>query len=161
VTCDDEVVVGVRGNDVVDVLHDVVADHGPGVPEAEFGFATVTETRVSVGEFDVGDPVADGVGATESQYNCLVGVVHSDIAGSIGGCGAIVLRYLFGTRGAREILLGKFIGNVGIGCLDLRAVTSPAGQLGASLASVVGFTVRSSSILDPELELGQLIGRDV
>lgn len=52
-----------------------------------------------------------------------------------------------------ECLLGEVIGNLGVGCLNLRAVTSPARQLGTRLASIVGFTVRGSSILDPELEL--------
>lgn len=61
VSHDDEFVVQVRGDDFVQVLHDVVANYRPRVPEAEFSLAAVAETRVGVGELNVGHPVADRV----------------------------------------------------------------------------------------------------
>lgn len=85
VACDDELVVGVCGYGLVQHGGDGVSDVGPGGPEAVFSFAAFAELGVCVGEFYVGDPVADGVGATERKDNCLVGVVYGEESSGVGG----------------------------------------------------------------------------
>lgn len=81
---DNDLVVAVFGLQLIQGLDDAVADDLPGGPEAQFGLAAVAQSWVGLGEGCVGDPVADRVGATESDDDGLVGVVYGHEAGSVG-----------------------------------------------------------------------------
>lgn len=87
VACDDELVVGVCGYGLVEHGGDGVSDVGPGGPEAVFGLAAFAELGVCVGEFYIGDPVADGVGAAEGEDDCLVGIVYGEESSGVRGGG--------------------------------------------------------------------------
>lgn len=83
-----ELVLGVFGEGWGEDRGDVVADVGPGAPEAELGFAACAEFGVRVDEGCVGEPVPDGVGAPEGQDDGFVGCVDGEEAGCVGGSGA-------------------------------------------------------------------------
>lgn len=85
----DQLVVGVLCDGVLEFFDDVVTDELPGAPEAEFGEAPITETRVCVDECGISDPVAHRVGPAEGKHNCRVGVVDCNVAGGVCDSGAV------------------------------------------------------------------------
>jgi hypothetical protein len=79
-TCRDDLVVWVRGGELLERGEDVGAGVEPGLPEAPVGGASAAEIDGDGFVVEIGDPVVDGGAAAEGDDDEFVFGVDGDVA---------------------------------------------------------------------------------
>ena len=128
----DQPVAGVRRRSTCNPWGQIISDSFPGLEESRVRRAARTEAAgIGLAEVQVGNPIADGMAASEGQHDQLIGIVYGEETCNIAKFGGANMHGQFGVVFGREIILHiliEFVQGRRSRGLDFWTVASRAGH---------------------------------